>query len=65
MEFPKKKFTFAFIYDKKTNYFPFDKLTTLISSLSSQENCEIIPYYIEQNEIDKKIKEITIIEMVT
>ena len=65
MEFPKKKFSFAFIYDKKTNYFPFDKLTTLISSLSSQENCEIIPYYIEQNEIEQKIKEIPIIEMVT
>ena len=49
MEFPRKKFSFAFIYDKVTNYFPFDKLTTLLSSISAQEKCEIIPYYIEQN----------------
>ena len=65
MEFPRKKFSFAFIYDQVTNYFPFDKLTTLLSSISSQENCEIIPYYIEQNEIDSKIKEIPDLDMVT
>ena len=65
MSFPRQKFFFAFIYEKATNYFPFDKLTKLLSSLSSQENCEIIPYYIEQNEIDEKIKEIPIIDMVT
>ena len=65
MSFPRKKFSFAFIYDKATNYFPFDKLTKLLSSLSSQENCEIIPYYIEQNEIEEKIKEIPTIDMVT
>ena len=65
MSFPRKQFSFAFIYDKATNYFPFDKLTKLLSSLSSQENCEIIPYYIEQNEIEEKIKEIPTIDMVT
>ena len=65
MDFPRKKFSFAFIYDKPTNYFPFDKLNTLVTSLSSTENCEIIPYYIEQNEIDEKIKEIPDLDMVT
>ena len=65
MEFPRKNFSFAFIYDKVTNYFPFDKLTTLIESLSSQEKCKITPYYIEQNEIDEKIKEIPELDMVT
>ena len=65
MSFPRKKFSFAFIYDKATNYFPFDKLTKLLLSLSTKENCEIIPYYIEQNEIEEKIKEIPTIDMVT
>ena len=65
MSFPRKQFSFAFIYEKATNYFPFDKLTKLLLSLSTKENCEIIPYYIEQNEIEEKIKEIPTIDMVT
>ena len=65
MEFPRKSFSFAFIYDKETNYFPFDKLETLILSISSQENCKITPYFIEQNEIEQKIKDIPDLDMVT
>ena len=65
MEFPRKNFSFAFIYDKPTNYFPFDKLNSLLSLISSQEKCLITPYYIEQNEIDEKIKDIKDLDMVT
>ena len=65
MEFPRKTFSFAFIYDKVTNYFPFDKLDTLISKISNEENCKINSYYIEQNEIEEKIKDIPELDMVT
>ncbi len=65
MEFPRKEFNFAFIYDKITNYFPFDKLSTILSKISSEENCKINAYYIEQNEIKEKIKEIKDLDMVT
>ena len=65
MSFPKKEFSFAFLYDKATNYFPFDKLSSILKSLSDETKCNITPYYIEQNEIEEKLKEIKNLDMVT
>ena len=65
MENHKKEFSFAFVYEKETNYFPFDKLTSILNSLSEETNCKITPYYIEQNEIDDKLKDIKSLDMVT
>ena len=65
MEFPKKEFSFAFLFEKETNYFPFEKLTSLLNSISEETKCKITPYYIEQNEIEEKIKEIKSLDMIT
>jgi phosphoglycerate dehydrogenase-like enzyme len=65
MESPKKEFCFAFIYDKQTNYFPFDKLSSILNKLSEETKCVITPYYIEQNEIEENLKKIKNLDMVT
>ena len=65
MESSKKEFCFAFIYDKQTNYFPFDKLSSILNKLSEETKCVITPYYIEQNEIEEKLKNIKNLDMVT
>jgi phosphoglycerate dehydrogenase-like enzyme len=65
MEFPKKEFSFAFLYEKETNYFPFDKLSSILNTLSEELKCKITPYYIEQNEIEEKLKDIKNLDMVT
>ena len=65
MEFPKKEFSFAFLYEKETNYFPFDKLSSILNTLSEELKCKITPYYIEQNEIEEKLKQIETLDMVT
>jgi len=65
MSFPKKEFFFAFIYDKATNYFPFDKLSSTLNSVSEEIKCKITPYYIDQNEIESKLNEIKELDMVT
>ena len=61
----KQEFSFAFLYEKETNYFPFDKLTTILNNLSEETKCKITPYYIEQNEIEEKLKYIKSLDMVT
>ena len=65
MEFPKKEFSFAFLYEKETNYFPFEKLSSILNTLSEELKCKITPYYIEQNEIEEKLKQIETLDMVT
>ena len=65
MENFKKEFSFILLYEKETNYFPFDKLTSILYSLSEETKCKITPYYIEQKEIEEKIKEIKSLDMVT
>ena len=65
MEFPRKEFSFAFLFEKETNYFPFDKLTSILNTISEETKCKITPYYIEQKEIEEKLKEIKTLDMVT
>ena len=65
MESLKKEFSFAFLYEKETNYFPFDKLSSILNSLSEETKCKITPYYIEQKEIEEKLKQIKSLDMVT
>ena len=65
MESSKKEFSFAFLYDKETNYFPFDKLSSVINKLSEETKCTITPHYIEKNEIDENLNKIKSLDMVT
>ena len=65
MDFPRKEFSFAFLFEKETNYFPFDKLTLILNTLSEETKCKITPYYIEQKEIEEKLKDIKTLDMVT
>lgn len=65
MDFPKKEFIFAFIYNKITNYFSFEKLNDYLSKLQEETKCKITCHYIEINEMDTKLNSIEKLDMVT
>lgn len=62
---PLTDFNFGFLYDEKTNYFPFDKLKKELEQLSQETNCKIDMHLIEVQKIDEALKEINSLDMLT
>lgn len=62
---PITEFHFGFLYNEKTNYFPFDKLKKELKKLSEETNCKIQMHLIEVQKISEALNKIDKLDMLT